>query len=401
MPSALSIVINNPSIRIGALAILFFGFSNAATAPYQAVIGIREIGLSNSVYSLLMLFAAVINVSASVLMGIVADRLGEYRKPMLYIALFGVSGYLLVYLAGNATAFVAAKLVLLPIFGAMNSLIFAHVRADARNLSTGEMIAVNSIMRATISLSWVLVPGIVGIFLVNSGNMLMAFLFSGICALVCFLLVAFCLPRAATPASANTEARFGLRASLAEIGSRRVLLRIIAIALICSMLHLNDSVRSLIITGQARGTVADIGIVAGIVAALEIVFILLWGWIEKKVPQTLTLAAGAGLYAIYLILQGLASAPWHIYAQTVISALGAAAIISIPITYLQELIADRPGLGSSLIAVNIFLGAGLGALIFAVGTLVSSYSGTSILGAIVGLGGVYMLYALDGKGRRR
>ena len=72
MPSALSIVINNPSIRIGALAILFFGFSNAATAPYQAVIGIREIGLSNTVYSLLMLFAAVINVSASVLMAAAA-----------------------------------------------------------------------------------------------------------------------------------------------------------------------------------------------------------------------------------------------------------------------------------------------------------------------------------------
>lgn len=246
------------------------------------MIGIREIGLSNTVYSLLMLFAAIINVSASVLMGIVADRLGEYRKPMLLIALFGVSGYLLVYLVGNATAFVTAKLLLLPIFGAMNSLIFAHVRADARNLSTGDMIAVNSIMRATISLSWVLVPGIVGIFLVNSGNMLMAFLFSGICALICFLLVAFCLPRTATPASVNTQARFGVRASLAEIGERRVLLRIIAIALICSMLHLNDSIRSLIITGQAKGTVADIGIVAGIVAALEIVFILLWGWIEKR-----------------------------------------------------------------------------------------------------------------------
>lgn len=61
-----------------------------------------------------------------------------------------------------------------------------------------------------------------------------------------------------------------------------MLLRIIAIALICSMLHLNDSIRSLIITGQAKGTVADIGIVAGIVAALEIVFILLWGWIERR-----------------------------------------------------------------------------------------------------------------------
>ena len=43
----------------------------------------------------------------------------------------------------------------------------------------------------------------------------------------------------------------------------------------------------------------------------------------------------------------------------------------------------------------------MGALIFALGTLVSNYSGTSILGAIVGIGGVYMLYALDGIGRRR
>ncbi|MDS7598021.1 MFS transporter [Agrobacterium tumefaciens] len=401
MRSALSIVINNPSIRIGALAILFFGFSNAATAPYQAVIGIREIGLSNTVYSLLMLFAAIINVSASVLMGILADRLGEYRKPMLFIALFGVSGYFLVYLAANASAFVAAKLVLLPIFGAMNSLIFAHVRADARDLSMNDMIAVNSIMRATISLSWVLVPGIVGIFLINTGNMLSAFLFSGICASICFMLVAFYLPRTSTPAVVTDEARLGLGASLAEIGSRRVLLRVIAIALICSMLHLNDSIRSLIITGQAGGTVADIGIVAGIVAALEIVFILFWGWIEKKVPQTVALATGASLYAVYLVLQGLATAPWHIYAQTLISAFGAAAIISIPITYLQELIADRPGLGSSLIAVNIFLGAGVGALIFAIGTSLSSYAGTSILGAVFGLGGIYMLYGLDGRGRRR
>lgn len=399
MRSALSIVIRNPSIRVGALAILFFGFSNAATAPYQAVIGIRELGLSDGVYSLLMLIAAVINVSASVLMGIVADRLGEYRKPMLCIALFGISGYFLVYFAANAPAFIAAKLILLPIFGAMNSLIFAHVRADAKDLSPNEMISVNSIMRATISLSWVLVPGIVGIFLAASNNMLSAFLLSGIFATICFLLVAVYLPKTATPVVRNGEARFGLMASLGEICAPRVLLRVISIALICSMLHLNDFVRALIITGPARGTVTDIGIVVGIVAGLEIVFIIMWGMVERRLAQTVTLATGAVIYAVYLVLQGFATAPWHIYAQTVISGLGAAAIISIPITYLQNLIADRPGLGSSLIAVNIFLSAGVGSLVFAIGTYFSDYAGTSILGAVFGLAGIIMLFVLDGKGR--
>jgi MFS family permease len=401
MRSALSIVVRNPSIRVGALAILFFGFSNAATAPYQAVIGIRELGLSDGIYSLLMLVAAVINVSASVLMGIVADRLGEYRKPMLCIALFGISGYFLVYLAANAPAFIAAKLILLPIFGAMNSLIFAHVRADAKDLSPNEMISVNSIMRATISLSWVLVPGIVGIFLAASNNMLSAFLLSGIFATVCFLLVAVYLPKTATPVVRNGEGRYGLMASLGEICAPRVLLRVISIALICSMLHLNDFVRALVITGPARGTVTDIGIVVGIVAGLEIVFIIMWGMVERRLAQTITLATGAIVYAVYLVLQGFATAPWHIYAQTVISGLGAAAIISIPITYLQNLIADRPGLGSSLIAVNIFLSAGVGSLVFAIGTYFSDYAGTSILGAVFGLGGIVMLFVLDGKGSVR
>ncbi|MBB3944416.1 MFS family permease [Rhizobium skierniewicense] len=401
MRAAFSIVIRNPSIRVAALAILFFGFSNAATAPYQAVIGIRELGLSDGVYSLLMLVAAVINVSASVLMGILADRLGEYRRPILCIALFGISGYFLVYFAANAPAFIAAKLLLLPIFGAMNSLIFAHVRADAKDLPPKEMISVNSVMRATISLSWVLVPGLVGIFLAASSNMLSAFLLSGIFATVCFLLVAFYLPKTAAPVVRNGEGRFGLFASLGEICSRHVLLRVISIALISSMLHLNDFVRALIITGSAKGTVTDVGIVVGIVAGLEIVFIIMWGMVERRFAQTTTLAAGAILYSVYLVLQGFATQPWHIYAQTLISGLGAAALISIPITYLQELIADRPGLGSSLIAVNIFLSAGIGSLVFAIGTYVSDYSGASILGAVFGLAGIVMLFTLDGPGKRR
>ncbi len=77
------------------------------------------------------------------------------------------------------------------------------------------------------------------------------------------------------------------------------------------------------------------------------------------------LAAGTIIYAVFLSLLGFASEPWHLYALTLLAGMGASAIISIPITYLQDLIADRPGLGSALISVNIFASAGIGALVFA------------------------------------
>lgn len=401
MRSALAVAFQQPSIRICALAIFFFGFTGAATSPYQSIIGIKELGLNDSAYAGLMFAAAIVNVTASILMGILADRLGDYRNSTLFLCLFGIAGYASVYLAANASAFVVSKLVLLPIFGAVNSLIFANVRAHSHGMSSSMLVAVNSTMRAMISLSWVLVPGLVGIALAGSASMLPAYLLASLAALVCFALVAFFLPKSAPVAHLEDKSRYKLIASLKEVASGKVIVRVFAIALICSMLHINDAVRPLVITGKAGGTVADIGTIVGIVAALEVVFIIFWGWAEKRMPPIAALASGAALYALYLLLQGLSTATWHVYAQSLLSGFAAAAIISLPITYLQDLIADRPGLGSSLIAVNIFLGAGLSSLIFAVGTQFTDYGGTSILGALFGLVGVGLLLFLDGPRRWR
>lgn len=391
----------DPSLRASALAIFFFGTTGAATSPYQSIIGIQELGLSDSNYASLMFAAAIINVTAAVVMGIIADRMGDYRSSILYVSLFGVAGYAVVYFAASAPAFVISKLLLLPIFGALNSLIFANVRASSRKFSSGQLAGINSTIRATISLSWVLMPGVVGILLAGASSMLFAYLVATLAAAGCFVLGAFYLPRSEAVPRDRNEARYRFLSSLKEVLEPRVALRISAIALICSMLHINDAVRPLIVTGKARGSVADLGIIVGIVAALEIVFILAWGKAERWLKPVRALAIGAALYAIYLVLQGLATERWHVYAQTVISGVAAAAIISLPITYLQDLIADRPGLGSSLIAVNIFLSAGLSAGVFALGTRIGDYSFASILGAIVGGCGIILLVALEaGRDKR-
>jgi len=393
-------VFRDPTIRVSMLAIFAFGFAGAATSPYQSVVGIRELGLSNGLYSALIFCAAAVNVVVSILLGNLADRIGEYRTMMLTVAIFGMLGYGAVYVVPAQATFILAALFLLPIYGSLNSLLFANVRVATNGMERDDVATVNSGVRAMISLSWVLVPGITGALLAISASMLPAYLFAGLACAVCFGLIAVFLPRQSGTDKAATH-HLSYLAALGEVISPPVFVRVIAVALISSTLYVNGAILPLVVTGAAHGTVADIGVLVGIVALLEVVFIVVWGRAQRIMSHVTALGIGTVIYVVYLLLLGLASAPWHMYALTVISGIGAAALISIPITYLQDLIAERPGLGSALISVNIFLSAGLSALLFALGTAVSSYSGTAIIGAFAGLVGLAMLLYCDGVRRHK
>jgi MFS transporter, SET family, sugar efflux transporter len=395
MPALFPDVFRNPTIRVSMLAIFAYGFSGAATSPYQSVIGIRELGLSNGVYSTLIFAAAAVNVVISILAGNLADRLGEYRSMMLTVTCFGVLGYGTVYLFPTQATFVLSALFLLPIYNAINSLLFANVRAKTKDTPRQEVASVNSGVRAMISLSWVLVPGITGALLARSASMLPAYLFAALAALACLILIGVYLPRQNGTDKAASH-HLSYLAALGEVVSPRVFIRVVAVAMISSTLQINGAILPLIVTGPAHGAVTDIGVLVGIVAFLEIVFIFVWSRLQRIMNHVTALAIGTGIYVIYLFLLGFASAPWHLYGLMLLSGIGAAALISIPITYLQDLIEERPGLGSALISVNIFMSAGLSALLFAIGTAISDYSGTALLGAAVGVVGMVLLLFFDG-----
>lgn len=399
MVPTLSVILHNPGVRVSAISIFFFGLTGATTAPFMSLIGIHELGLSNAHYSLLIFAASCINVVASVLVGALADRMGHFRMPMLVVSLFGVVGYGAVYLVPHQMVFVVCTLCCLPVFGALNSLIFANVRSASSHMPVRDLIAVNSGVRAIISASWVLVPGVVGFMLAGSPSMLPAFLYACLGAFACFLLYLLFLPKAERGAKVASNSKF--LASIFEVASPGLLLRLLAVALISSMMQMNGVILPLVVVGPAHGTNADVGVLVGIVAFLEIVFILLWGWVERRSSSVLILAIGAVLYCGYLFLLGFATTPWQVYILTPLAGLGAAAIISVPISYLQNLIADRAGLGSSLIAVNMFLSGGLNSLVFALGTRVSDYAFTAKLGAGVGLLGVVMMIVMEKPRLRR
>ncbi|MBX5134119.1 MFS transporter [Rhizobium lentis] len=387
-------VFRNPAIRASMIAIFTFGMAGAMTAPYRSIVGVRELGLSDGLYSFLAFASAAVNVIISVLLGNLADRLGEYRSAMIGACIFGIAGYGMVYAFPSAPVFVISALLPLPIYGALNSLLFANARAAMQGMSRDDMVTANSGVRAMISLSWVLIPGITGLLLSGASSMLPAYLFAAISCLLCQSIILLALPKRAATEIATID-HLSYLGALRQVISPRISAHIIGVALITSTLHLNDALLPLIATGAAHGALSDVGILVGIVALLEIVFIIVWSRIARDAGQMTALAAGTIVYAAFLGLLGFASQPWHLYALTLLAGIGAAAIISIPITYLQDLIADRPGLGSALISVNVFASAGIGALVFAAGTYVTGYSGTAMLSAVTGLSGITILGLLQ------
>lgn len=413
----LSILRRHSVVRASAAAIFLYGVAGAATSPYQAVLGIRELGLSDRAYAGIALAAAVSNVILSITFGMVSDRFRTYRLPLIFVSSFGIVGYGAIWAFPSAAVFALATVGPLALFHATNSMLFANVRAHTDRFDAEEATTVNALMRMMISLAWVLVPGAVGLAMQGRGTMIGAWAIAAGLSACTLAVIAFWLEPDHRPASeavpsggtgtarvAPTAGRADRPAQvrlshplpgLAQILSPAIALPILGVALISQVLHVNATVLPLIVTGRAGGHPDDIGAIVGMVAALEVAFMFFWSHVTRGLHLTHALLITAALYLCYLSALALASAPWQAYAASVVAGFAAAGIISLPISYLLDLIRDRPGLSASLIAVNMFLGGALGAGIFAAGSALGGYGAAAVLSGLAGVLGAGLLVALE------
>lgn len=408
-------------VRASAAAIFLYGFAGAATSPYQAVIGIRELGLTDRAYALIALAASVANVVLAIGIGLLSDRFQSYRRPLVFVSAFGIVGYGAIWAVPSPLTFALAMVGPLALFHATNSMLFGNVRAHTERFDTEEAGVVNALMRMMISLSWVLVPGAVGIALAGRDSMIASYLIAAATAGVCLLTILFWLepdhrpapepnPAGGTgtarvaPTTGRPDRPAQVRLArpafldLMQILSPGILARVLGVALISQVLHVNAAVLPLIVTGQAGGKPEDIGFIVGMVALLEVLFMIFWAHVTRGMHLTRALLITSALYFLYLAAVAAAAQPWHAYAASVIAGFAAAGIISLPIGYLLDLIRDRPGLSASLIAVNMFFGGALGAGVFALGTAVGGYPAAALLAGAGGVLGALMLVGLERRG---
>jgi MFS family permease len=166
---------------------------------------------------------------------------------------------------------------------------------------------------------------------------------------------------------------------------------IAGVVLLNTSQRLNGLATPLAIVNHWNGNVGDAGLYASLAAFFEIPFMVAWGFAVRRIPVPIAIAAGCALYALYLFLVArVTSVPELLWLQ-VLNGLSAAALLSLPISYVQEAIRGRVGLSTSLLDV-IFVASGMvSAGIFAIATSPRHYMTIFEIGAWISVAGMIVM----------
>lgn len=390
---AIVTILRSASLSRSTLMLFLCGVTGAATMPYLPVLGVRELGLADATLSLLILTFSVAGLFAGVGMAIFSDMVRDRRLLLVITAVAGMIGFGAIYLLPDIAIFVLASVLLLPIAGSGYSLVFATIRAETDHMQSSERAAINAVVRAAFSGSWMLAPALVGLWLADAVSVRPAWAFAAVVSAISLALALLMTPAASQKAATGTRA--GFVSSLLLAAEPKILGRVAAISLITGANILITILQPLILIESVGGQLSDVGLVAGGCAALEIPFMLVWGSLLGRFNVITLMVAGSLIYAVFMLLLGFATAPWQIYLLLIPNAFGLAAILSLPLSYFQDLLIDRPGLGTALNQMMQFLSQSLSALAFAVGAPLIGYSASAFIGVGMALAGIGTLLWME------
>ncbi len=394
MSSSLRQIAARPQLVVLSIMIFVQGCAYGSTLPYLGVTAIGALGMSDQAFSALTVVASIMTVAISVSLGILSDGMGDKRRMIAILALAGTFGYGAIFLFPSIPVFVVATALIIPFAQAVHSLLFASARIETAALSPRDTAAVNTTVRSFMSASWVVMPAVLGIVLARSPNMLGAWGAAAGCTLIVSVsaLLLLAAPKLSREKTGNGGTAFFV--ALRELVRADMLVRMIAMAAVTGTTRLATMIWPLILTLELGGSTRDVGFIAALIAFIEIPFMLLAASLLKTV-NLLTLIVGASLlYGLHMVGYAFATEPWHFYMLALPGAAAAAALLSLPITYFQDLFPTKPGLGTAFMPINSFLGNAVSAGTFAAGSHYFGYQGTAWLGlalAVMGVSGMLIV----------
>jgi SET family sugar efflux transporter-like MFS transporter len=384
-----------PVTALIGTGVFFTGVTFASTLSYGAIAGIETLGISNGHYAILLMVSSVVGAVASVILGIISDRVRDRRVPVLGCALMGALGFALIFATRNQFGFVIAMAAIVP-FGMITfSQSFSYARSfyNARHIERAEFMM--SMLRTLFSIAWAIVPPIVGWVAATTT----VFNVYGIGA-VAYLIVAL----VSGALMLNPIAKIGVERTTRESGEsaprvkaeidRTIVAGAFGVAFILIATQLTGVTAPLLIVTTLDGSLADLGLYAGIAAALEVPFMIMWGYALRRIGKHTIIVIAAVLYAIYLVLLTRAGAVSDVLWLQLINGPAMAALMSIPLAYMQDVIRGRVGLSTSLLDLVYLVSSLSAAAIFGAMTAATKdYPLVFAVAACLSLGGAAVLFA--------
>ena len=389
--SALRLCLTDPALRAAGLILALQGAVACSFGPYFSTLAVHGFGFGDRGYAVLLTLASIISVSASVIGGIRADQTANRRKVTLTSVAALILGMVLMTATPGPWVFALTAAVLIPISSITFSQVFALARLAATRHPPEDRDGIMAVIRALFALPFIIVLPLWSIAFAAGAPVTLIFPVGLLLSAVMLLAVLRLWPADGTTRWDDRPSGLSFRAALTEIGHPRIAARVVALGAVFSASTVYMAIISLIMIPEiGRGT-KDVALYVGLVAGLEVPFMLMIPSLTRGIPRTRLIFAGAALYCVHVALLPILSATPFVWLLVLPAAIGGAVTLTVPIAYLQDLLADRPGAGASLMAVQRLAGDATAATCFALGTTFAGYGTVALLGVTASIVGATAL----------
>lgn len=389
----LKLVWGHPTLRLIAVALLLLGAHNASIYPYQSLIAIEKVGLGKADFSLVLVLASAVAVTSSVLFGVLGDHGAGRRLIAAVTALASSIGIGLMVLAPGPVSVIVAHGVLLPIATSYYGQLFALLRL-ASPAEGHERAVIQANIRSAMSASFLLMLIFWTVVFGLGVDVMKVYLSAGVASLGISVLTLLRWPAdRSLPQSGAVGMNLG--EAMRAIARPLVLSRVLMMGAVASAGNLYMVLISLVFEASPIRGPGDVALYVGLVAGWEVPAMLLLPRYVARLPRSTVIFWGAVLYAMHLAALPLLTNSPAIWAMTLAAGVGGAAIITLPITYYQDLLHGRPGAAGALLAVQKLFADLLTALAFYIGTRIGGYEAAALAGVALSLGGAVALIVAD------
>ena len=339
------------------LVAFMMGVAGALQAPTLSLFLSREVGAQPFWVGLFYTVNAIAGIGVSLALAKRSDSQGDRRKLILFCCLMAIGNALLFAFNRHYLTLITCGVLLASLANTAMPQLFALAREYADS-SAREVVMFSSVMRAQLSLAWVIGPPMAFMLALNYGFTVMFSIAAAIFALS-FILIAFMLPsvaRVEQPADAPVIQAGGWQ-------DKNVRMLFIASTLMwtCNTMYIIDM--PLWISAELGLPDKLAGILMGTAAGLEIPIMILAGFYVKRfgTRRMMLIAVTAGvLFYLGLIF-------FHSHQALLILQLFNAAFIGIiagiGMLWFQDLMPGRAGSATTLFTNSISTGVILAGVI--------------------------------------
>ncbi len=393
--SAITLCLRDPALRAVGLVLALQGAIACSFGPYVSTLAVHTFGFGDRGYATLLALSSLISVSASVIGGIRADQTANRRQVTLVAVLSLMLGTCLMTVIPGPLIFALTAALLIPISSITFGQVFALARLAATRYPEEARDGIMAVIRALFAAPFVVVLPLWSLAFAAGSPVTIIFPVGLVMSAAMLWAVLRLWPSDGATPWDDPPSGLTFRAALAEMGRLPIATRVLALGAVTGASTLYMAIISLVMVASVGRGTEDVALYVGLVAGLEVPFMLLLPSLTRGISRTRLILAGAALYGIHVALLPVLAGSPVVWLLVLPAAIGGAVTLTVPIAYLQDLMADRPGAGASLMAVQRLAGDVIAAGCFALGTTLAGYGTVAVLGVAASLIGAAALWAAD------